>query len=53
VPAPRYKDRFKGTPLPQPPSFNEADVSDKPQVIRRRPLLNARRIAAVQEMWQQ
>jgi arylsulfatase A-like enzyme len=53
VPAPRYRDRFKGTPLPQPPSFNEADVSDKPANIRRRPLLNARRIAAIQENWQQ
>jgi N-acetylglucosamine-6-sulfatase len=53
VPAPRYKDRFAGTPLPQPPSFNEADVSDKPQVIRRRPILGARRIAAIQENWQQ
>jgi N-acetylglucosamine-6-sulfatase len=53
VPAPRYKDRFKGTPLPQPPSFNEADVSDKPQNIRRRPLLTQRRIAAIQENWQQ
>jgi arylsulfatase A-like enzyme len=52
-PAPRYKDRFKGTPLPQPPSFNEADVSDKPQMIRRRPLLAPRRIAAIQENWQQ
>ena len=40
VPAPRHHDALKGTPLPQPPSFNEADVSDKPQVIRRRPLLN-------------
>ena len=39
--------------MPRPPNFNEADVSDKPQVIRRRPLMNARRIAAVQEMWQQ
>jgi arylsulfatase A-like enzyme len=53
VPAPRYKDRFKGTPLPQPPSFNEADVSDKPVGIRRRPLLTPRRIAAIQENWQQ
>jgi len=53
VPAPRHRDAFKSTPLPQPPSFNEADVSDKPQVIRRRPLLNARRIAAIQENWQQ
>jgi len=53
VPAPRHKDRFQGTPLPEPPSFNEADVSDKPQIIRRRPLLAPRRIAAIQEMWQQ
>jgi arylsulfatase A-like enzyme len=53
VPAPRHKDKLAGTPLPRPPNFNEADVSDKPQVIRRRPLMNARRIAAVQEMWQQ
>ena len=53
VPAPRYKNRFKGTPLPQPPSFNEADVSDKPAGIRRRPLLAPRRVAAIQENWQQ
>jgi N-acetylglucosamine-6-sulfatase len=53
VPAPRHTDKLKGTPLPQPPSFNEADVSDKPAIIRRRPLINARRFAAIQEMWQQ
>jgi arylsulfatase A-like enzyme len=53
VPAPRHHDALKGTPLPQPANFNEADVSDKPQVIRQRPLLNARRIAAIQENWQQ
>jgi len=53
VPAPRYKDRFKGTPLPLPPDFDEADVSDKPASIRRRPLLTPRRIAAIQENWQQ
>jgi N-acetylglucosamine-6-sulfatase len=53
APAPRHRDSFKNTPLPRPPNFNEADVSDKPQVIRRRPLLNARRIAAIQENWQQ
>jgi len=52
-PAPRYKDRFRGTPLPQPPSFNEADVSDKPRSIRRRPLLTPAQIATVQENWQQ
>src|SRR5205814_3343230 len=30
VPAPRYKDAFKNAPLPTPPNFNEADMSDKP-----------------------
>ncbi len=53
VPAPRYKNRFAGTPLPQPPNYNEADVSDKPTVIRRRPPINARAQAAIQENWQQ
>ncbi|HEX7143689.1 MAG TPA: sulfatase, partial [Gaiellaceae bacterium] len=53
VPAPRHHDALKGTPLPRPANFNEADVSDKPRVIRQRPLLNARRIAAIQENWQQ
>jgi N-acetylglucosamine-6-sulfatase len=53
VPAPRYKDRFAGTPLPQPPSFNEADVSDKPRGIRNRAPLTPRQIAGIQENWQQ
>jgi arylsulfatase A-like enzyme len=52
-PAPRHKDALNGTPLPRPPNFNEADVSDKPLVIRRRPLINAGRIAGIQENWQQ
>ena len=52
-PAPRHQDALTGTPLPRPPNFNEADVSDKPLVIRRRPLINARRIAGIQENWQQ
>ena len=53
VAAPRHKDRFAATPLPTPPNFNEADVSDKPAAIRRRPLINARAHAAIQENWQQ
>jgi N-acetylglucosamine-6-sulfatase len=53
MPAPRHRDAFKNTPLPRPPNFNEADVSDKPRSIQRRPLLNAPRIAAIQENWQQ
>jgi N-acetylglucosamine-6-sulfatase len=40
-PAPRDLHDFDTTPLPQPPSFNEADVSDKPPSIRSRTLTQA------------
>lgn len=30
-PAPRHRGKFAGTPLPRPPSFNEADMNDKPK----------------------
>jgi arylsulfatase A-like enzyme len=53
VPAPRHRNRFASEPLPQPPSFNEADVSDKPAAIRNRPLLRPARIAAIRENYQQ
>jgi N-acetylglucosamine-6-sulfatase len=33
-PAPRHAGAFASEPLPMPPNFNEADVSDKPQAIR-------------------
>ena len=39
-PAPRDADAFASEPLPTPPSFNEADVSDKPKAIRDLPLLS-------------
>jgi arylsulfatase A-like enzyme len=37
--APRHAGLFSGAPLPTPPNFDEADVSDKPLVVRSRPLL--------------
>ena len=40
-PAPRHKGIFENAVLPQPPSFNEADVSDKPAHIRELPPLDA------------
>jgi N-acetylglucosamine-6-sulfatase len=52
-PPARYRDRFASEPLPMPPSFNEADVSDKPADIRSRPLLSAQKIAGIQEAYQQ
>ncbi len=53
VPAPRHHDRFDSEPLPRPPSFNEADVTDKPAVIRNKPRLGPARIAAIEEAYQQ
>jgi N-acetylglucosamine-6-sulfatase len=53
VPAPRHKDRFAAEPLPMPPSFNEADVSDKPASIRNRPALRPGRIAGITENYRQ
>jgi arylsulfatase A-like enzyme len=53
VPAPRHKGRFAGEALPRPPSFNEADVSDKPLVLRRRARLTSPQVAEIQELYQQ
>ena len=36
-PAPRHAHAFDSEPLPKPPNFNEADVSDKPAAIREPP----------------
>src|SRR5215208_4731301 len=52
-PAPRYANRYANEPLPMPPSFNEADVSDKPRGIRNRALLGPARINAIRENYQQ
>jgi arylsulfatase A-like enzyme len=53
APAPRHRDRFLFEPLPTPPSFNEADVQDKPVGIRRRPTLKEFQVGALTEAYQQ
>jgi N-acetylglucosamine-6-sulfatase len=53
APAPRYRDTFKNATLPEPPSFDEADVSDKPAVIRNRRRLTPADVSAIHENWQQ
>ncbi len=35
-PAPRHLGALAGAPLPRPPSFDEADLSDKPGYVQRR-----------------
>jgi arylsulfatase A-like enzyme len=44
VPAPGDAGSYKNLPMPPPPSFNEADVSDKPDYIQALPLLGDRGI---------
>jgi N-acetylglucosamine-6-sulfatase len=43
-PAPRHAHVFDAEPLPRPPNFNEADVSDKPPWVRALPSLTASQI---------
>jgi N-acetylglucosamine-6-sulfatase len=52
-PAPRHRDAFAGRPLPRPPSFDEADMRRKPQILADRPRLSPEWIAAIQENYQQ
>ena len=52
TPAPRHAGMFAGVQAPRTPSFNEADVSDKPPPISSRPLLTAAQIAAIDYEYQ-
>ncbi len=52
-PAPRHRDAFAGTPLPRPPSFNELNMRDKPQVVADRSRIPGYGIASIQENYQQ
>jgi N-acetylglucosamine-6-sulfatase len=51
-PAPRHFGQFAGTPLPQPPNFNESDVSDKPRFVQSSPILTPDRIDREQTLYQ-
>jgi arylsulfatase A-like enzyme len=52
TPAPRHAGMFAGVQAPRTPSFNEADVSDKPLAVRNLPLLTATQIAAIDREYQ-
>jgi arylsulfatase A-like enzyme len=47
VPAPRDRGDFAGQPLPAAPSFDEADVSDKPVTVRQFRLLTRSQRAGI------
>ena len=51
--APRHKDLFATTPLAMPPSYNEADVSDKPLHVRRRRRIGTPAAERIRENYQQ
>jgi N-acetylglucosamine-6-sulfatase len=52
-PAPRHVDAYAGVRMPRPPSFNEKNMFDKPQVVADRPRLSPEFAAGVQENWRQ
>ena len=51
--APRHKDLFATVPLPRPPSFSEADMSDKPAAFRNRRRIGAPAANRLRENYQQ
>jgi N-acetylglucosamine-6-sulfatase len=44
-------DRFQRSRLPQPPSFNERNVSDKPVAITKLPRINGRDLRHIRRGW--
>jgi len=52
-PAERHRDLYATEPLPRSPAFDEANASDKPSFIRRRPRLSAAQRAAIEESYRQ
>jgi arylsulfatase A-like enzyme len=52
IPAPRHVGMFDGLTAPRTPSFNEADVSDKPPHIRNLPPLTNAQITAIDKQHQ-
>ena len=51
VPAPRHQNMFLNLQAPRPPSFNEADVSDKPRWIGNYPLLTNDQIQQIDVLY--
>jgi N-acetylglucosamine-6-sulfatase len=50
-PAPRHATAFDAEPLPTPPNFNEADVSDKPAAIQSMPVIDDAGFANIQRRY--
>ena len=51
TPASRHEDAFPDARLPRSPSFDEADVSDKPEWVRDNPPLDPEQIAYAEDLY--
>ena len=51
TPAPRHEGTFADARLPRGPSFDEPDVSDKPDWVRDNPHLDQERISPMQDLY--
>jgi N-acetylglucosamine-6-sulfatase len=51
IPDPRDADRFENSVVPPKPSFDEADVSDKPSFIQALPPLDETKMRRIQRRW--
>ena len=51
IPAPRHQEMFPGLQTPRPPSFNEADMSDKPAWLAGRALISDKDVANLDETY--
>ena len=49
--APRHEGTFSDAQLPRPPSFDEADVSDKPDWVRDNASLDPKKIASMEDLY--
>jgi N-acetylglucosamine-6-sulfatase len=52
TPAPRHDDAFADASLPKPPSFDEENVSDKPDWISDNPTLDRQWVASMEDLYQ-
>lgn len=52
TPPPRYVGKYAGEKAPRTASFNEADVSDKPDWIKSKPLLTDTQIANIDDLYE-
>ncbi|ANE48996.1 hypothetical protein SY83_17240 [Paenibacillus swuensis] len=51
TPPSRHAGKYAGEKAPRTPSFNEADVSDKPEWVKNKPLLTANQIQNIDDFY--